>query len=498
MFLNRTNPSGWKGALLMKQMKRIRKLGLTRRQFLQGTGATLGVVGLSTFGRGLTGCIDPDPDPPAFLFGAEMVGRVRSGASTIRLVCGDECAPSTRFRLLYDTVSRSAPGDYAFSRPERTGFEAHDPINFELASLTPGTRYHYRVGVNEGDGWTYRDEHSFVTQRPPGSSFRFCIAADAHIYPYGDPRWLDISGRHAVYANIRADQPDLLISMGDDICLKTQRSPDSSFDDASVIWNTTRRYRGVLDNACGFASYLPVNGNHEGLFGWFAGEPGYQEIRDAKLAYFPVPNSSTYPQGGDPFGRYGAFKWGDALFIWLDVTGFCIEDPWRFPEDNAKYILGTAQRSFLQNTLAANASVPWKFIFAHHLFGGVDNCLPLGYGRGNANGAFLHDQAVIQNLMEQYGVQTFFYGHDHLFSVSEANSVAYVCTGHPTSGCSWVPMLEDCYPPYLSFAVDPPGVAVPGHVRVDVNPASVTISYIRYAPLASQNRTVYSTHTIPL
>ena len=301
-----------------------------------------------------------------------------------------------------------------------------------------------------------------------------------------------------MFNNISQDQPDLLFSMGDDICLKAQRSSNTSFPDSTKILQTTRKFRSILDNACASTSYLPLNGNHEGLFGWVDDQTGYHEILAARQAYLPLPESGTYPDAGDPLGRYGAFTWGDALFIWLDVTGFCVEDPWRVPEDNAKYILGSAQQIFLQNTLATNASVPWKFIFAHHLFGGVDSCEPLGYGRGNANGAFLHDQAIIQDLMEQYGVQAFFYGHDHIYSVSEANGVAYVCTGHPTSGCPWVSILQDCYPPYLSFAVDHHGVEIPGHVRVDVNPASVTISYVAYSALVSQNRKVYSTHTIHL
>jgi len=461
---------------------------VTRRTFLKGTGTTLGVLGLSTFTGGITGC--PEPPGPALLNGAELVGRVTANASTIRMVAGDLCTPSTQFRLLYDRYSRQNPGDYAYSKPSLGGFATHAPINFELSSLSSGTRYYYRLGVNEGTGWTYRDECSFVTQRPAGSSFRFCIATDAHIYPAD----LVDTGRHAVYSNISMDQPDLLISLGDDICLKAQRAKDSSFADPSVIWTATQKYRAVLDNAGHSMSYLPVNGNHEGLFGWFEGQPGYEEILNAKMAYLPVPNGATYPQGGDISGRYGAFKWGDALFIWLDVTGFCPQDPWVVPEDNAKYILGTAQRSFLQNTLANNASVPWKFIFAHHLFGGVDTCGP-GYGRGNANGAFLHDQAFIQGLMQTYGVRAFFYGHDHLYSVSQANGVAYVCTGNPTSGCGWVPELEACYPPYLAFAVTPSGVAVPGHVRVDVSSGSVSISYIKHS-WGADNATVYHTHVI--
>jgi len=444
-------------------------------------------MGLSALTGGLKGC-----SPLNLLYGAEMVGKVTSSASTIRMVGGDLCTPSTRFRLLYDTVSRQQPDDYSLSKPAVSGFEAHSAINFDLDSLSPGTRYYYRVGIDEGDGWNFRDECNFVTQRPPGSSFRFCIGTDLHVYPFP---FFD-SGRRQLYANIANDGPDLLITLGDEIYLANQREQEYSWSDTEVIWNTTKECRNFLDLACSSMSYLPVNGNHEGLFGWFQDTPGYQEILDAKHAYYPVPDSGTHHEGGDPLGRYGAFTWGDALFIWLDVVGFCPEDPWAAPKDNGKYILGTAQETFLENTLAANASVPWKFIFSHHLFGGVDACSK-GYGRGNAGGAFQYDQAFIQALMETYGVQAFFYGHDHVYSVSEANNTAYVCAGNSSSGCPWVEKLDACYAPNLVFAVNENRKAIPGHVRVDVGPASATISYVQKT-WGTDNGTVYHSHVIHL
>jgi hypothetical protein len=462
---------------------------ITRREFIKGTGATFGALGLSTVTGGIPGCIRPDP-VPALLNGAELVGRVTANAATIRLVGGDLCAPATEFRLLYDTVRRNNAGDYAFSEPARSGFEAHSPINFELSSLVPGARYYYRLGTNEGNGWTYRNECSFVTRRPAGTGFRFCIGTDAHMYPYKFPD----SSRRAVYFNIFNDRPDLLITLGDEIHLMQQGRTAYTWSDPADIWNTTKKFRGVLDYAGKSMSCLPVNGNHEGLYGWMADRPEYREILDAKIAYFPVPDETTYPGGGDPLGRYGAFTWGDALFIWLDVVGFCTQDPWVVPEDNGKYILGNEQAAFLQNTLEANAEVPWKFIFSHHLFGGVDACGP-GYGRGNAHGANLHDQGLIHDLMQTYGVQAFFYGHDHVFSVSEADRTSYICAGNAGTGCLWVEELDACYQPYEAFAVDPYRAAISGHVRVDVGADTTTISYVKQN-WDVDNATVVYSHVI--
>ncbi len=163
---------------------------------------------------------------------------------------------------------------------------------------------------------------------------------------------------------------------------------------------------------------------------------------------------------------------------------------------NADYILGEAQLSFLQTTLEAYQNIPWKFVFAHHLFGGNDTCEDFApqYGRGNANGAYQYDQLYIQELMEEYGVQAFFYGHDHVFSVSEASlapnkKVSYICSGNAGSSCPWHVSLEGCYEPYDGF------FHLGGHVRVDVSPQNVTVSYIR-ASLDDNNGTLLSSYQL--
>jgi hypothetical protein len=240
--------------------------------------------------------------------------------------------------------------------------------------------------------------------------------------------------------------------------------------------------------------YLPVNGNHEGLFGWTRQIAGHQMILEAKLRSLPVPSNTTFPEGGDDYGRYGAFTWGDALIIWLDVVGFCSVDPILNGNNSSDYILGETQRAFLERTLSDFSSVPWKFIMAHHLFGGNEACAPK-YGRGNANAALLHDQRDIQELMVAYGAQAFFYGHDHAFSVSQADSVSYVCAGHAASGCPWTDTLEPCYRPYELYSMDAEGVVPGGHVRVDVTPSETVISYIK-ASSGADNGSVLSRYAI--
>ena len=445
-----------------------------------------GLIGLVLACLVLAGC----PSPPKLLYGLEMVGKVTGGKATIRLVAGDACTPSSQFRLLYDTTSRVDPTEYVFQTTAVSGFSENDPINFDLTSLPGNTRIYYRVAIDTGSGWMYRDEYTFRTKRPGGHSFRFCMASDAHVR---QPPLAFTVYRALTYANVAADNPDLFFALGDEFEVSGQGpNPYLLLGSQQTVYATLQRYRGVTDEACHSTSCLFVNGNHEGLFGWTSETPQYQWIREAKLDYFPVPDSSTFPQGGDDDGRYGAFRWGDVLFVWLDVVGFCQTDPWP-AGDNQYYVLGDAQRSFLQTTLA-NSTARWKFIFSHHLFGGVEAC-GLGYGRGNANGAYLHDQADIQNMMVQSGAQAFFYGHDHVFSVSEADGVSYIATGHAGGGGgAWTELLLSCYEPYLIFPTDD-GIVPAGHVRVDVSHDEATVSYIR-ASRESDNRSVIASYVL--
>ena len=440
-------------------------------------------------------------DPSGLLYGQEMIGNVTNDSADIRLVAGKACTPSVQFRVLHDVTSRADPSAYAFRTSAVGGFTENDPIAFTLAGLPESSRIHYRIGFNRGGGWVYRDEHSFHTKRSAGEPFRFCLVADNHVFPPGYRYRHNL--RQVTYANVLADNPDLLIMLGDEFSLGLQgsRAYHWSPRQRKIVPDTLRILRSISDLACHSMSCLFVNGNHEGLFGWTIDTPQYQFILEGKQAYFPVPNSGTFPEGGDDNARYGAFTWGDVLFVWLDVVGFSPTNPRAGTEPH--YVLGDAQRKFLKTTLA-NSSARWKFVLAHHLFGGNEDC-PRGmfgggkgmYGRGNASGAHRYDQAQVQDLMVKHGAQAFFYGHDHVFSVSEADGVAYVCSGNPGSGtwgARWLEAQRACYEPYLLFPTEN-GRVPSGHVRVDVTRQKVTISYIR-ASEESDNRAVVAVHVL--
>jgi len=127
-------------------MKETGCRGLSRRAFLKELGAGAGAIGLSPLTSGLIGCGSSDSPSSNdvetttqvrsnkhVVAGAEVVGKVTADSSTIHLVGGVNCLPSTRFQLFYDTVSHQGEPDaenYAYQSSEVSGFSDRDPIAF--------------------------------------------------------------------------------------------------------------------------------------------------------------------------------------------------------------------------------------------------------------------------------------------------------------------------------------------------------------------------------
>ncbi|MEI8063936.1 MAG: fibronectin type III domain-containing protein, partial [Verrucomicrobiota bacterium] len=83
------------------------------------------------------------------------------------------------------------------------------PVEFELGSLTPNTRYHYRVGTQEG---------TFHTQRAPGSAFTFALQGDSH--PERAGKMFDARLYAQTLRNVVQDAPDFYLTLGDDFSIE--------------------------------------------------------------------------------------------------------------------------------------------------------------------------------------------------------------------------------------------------------------------------------------
>lgn len=96
---------------------------------------------------------------------------------------------------------------------DATIFTARNPIKVVIDQLQRDTRYSYPMRYRRlGEvAFVSRSEHSFHTQKARGSTFKFAIRADSHLY---DKKcYPDLYQR--TLQNILADNPDFLLDLGD-------------------------------------------------------------------------------------------------------------------------------------------------------------------------------------------------------------------------------------------------------------------------------------------
>jgi len=351
---------------------------------------------------------------------------------------------------------------------------ASDLAEWSIDGLSPGARYDYQISVQMTAGETSLFQGTVTTQRPAGQSFTFALVTDTHIGSdlmytnQGDPKTLD-----AASAAIAGVAPDFVVNLGDLLDFHeygfNTPPPDGSITRAAYL-NYRQTFGPTIANA---AHFLAIGG-------WDS-ESGCNTLdeinrsRDQRLLYLPGPGPQTYPQGGSPYQDYYAFTWGDALFVVLNVftyTPTChllSEDP-GVADD---WTLGDSQLAWLQTTLAGS-NAKWKFLLIHHPVGGnAGNSDDSAYGRGGGRAAQVGQQAVVHALMRQYGVQIFFYGHDHVFTDMTVDDIHYSLPG--SAGAIWY------------FTPDETGYTqdweVPGWGQVTVAPDSV---HVRFLDLTGQ------------
>jgi len=327
---------------------------------------------------------------------------------------------------------------------------APDIAQWTVKGLSPGRRYLYRVSV-AGDGGTAGRlgdplyEGSAATAAAPGTPFSFALIADPHIEPrdpvppgttvindgYGDMEATLL----AVSGAVAAANPDFLIDLGDMLDYHVfgfnAPPPDAGWARLGYL-----NYRRLLGDTVGHAAHFPVIGNWDGESGCNTPEEIQRSVSQ-RLLYAPGPGASTYPEGGSANGDYYAFTWGDALFVVLNVmtytpTCHLLYDGPGLPDD---WTLGAAQMAWLTQTLA-HATSKWRFLFIHHAVGGAaGDVYDTAYGRGGGQAAHVGEQAQIHALMLQYGVQVFFYAHDHVFTDVVVDGIHYLLPG--SAGAPW-------------------------------------------------------------
>ena len=368
----------------------------------------------------------PEPGTSEFV-ASELLGRPTDKSVTVNVVTSADL----EIYLEYGIES----GVYTDQTSVVTG-TAGTPIEIVTDGLRPNTQYYYRMRYRRtGDtDFRTREEYTFHTHRPPGTTFTFAIQSDAHL----DGR-SSLELYHRSLENIAAYRPDFLIDLGDTFMCNKHSDPLSETvqpaRDYSMVVN---RYLYERENFGRIAHSVPlflVNGNHDGEEGWSL--DGTSEnlpiwATRARKLYYLNPDPDAFYSGGstpEPFvglrESYYSWTWGDALFVVLDPYWYTKAKPRRGGRvDNWQWTLGEGQYRWLKEVLETSG-VTFKFVFAHHMTGGIHT----GQGRGgievapyyewggkNADGSWGFDrhrpgwEKPIHQLMVDTGVTIFFTG----------------------------------------------------------------------------------------
>lgn len=400
-------------------------------------------------------------------------------------------------RITYGTTT----GKLDKTTPERE-LKKDEPVEFVLNALLPNTRYFYQLHTREDGKKDFKadTERTFHTQRKPGSIFTFTMQSDSH---------LDQGTRPAIYertlANALADQPDFHIDIGDTF-MTDKYGRDYKASQPQYI---AQRY--YFSRIAHSAPLYLVLGNHDG-----EKQDGYNGTGDCMAVWscllrkklFPNPYPDGFYTGNKTevkhVGRvenYYAWEWGDALMIALDPFWNSPRGGKNNANGNWTRTLGKEQYDWLAKTLA-ESKAKYKFVFLHHLVGGLDE-----NARGGSEAAELYEwggksrarsvseglidefkqkrpgwEMPIHQLLVKHKVSAVFHGHDHFYAHQELDDVKYVMVpqpGHP--GMDRLRNTEEYG--YIRGDFLPPS----GHVRVKITPEKATVDYVRcYLP---QNET---------
>lgn len=222
-----------------------------------------------------------------------------------------------------------------------------------LTNLKPGTRYEYELILN-GKAYARSYPLTFVTQsfwewrtEPPAFSVAFgsCAyindtTADRPGRPYG--------GSYAIFRAIAAKKPDLMLWLGD----------NWYYREVDYFAESAMRRRVARDRA--IAELQPLLGSTHHYAIWDDHDYGPNDadrtyrLRSAALQIFTDYWANQTHGTAETPGVFYRFQWGDVEFFMLDDRYH--RSPNRMPETPEKTMFGTAQLSWLKETLLASTA----------------------------------------------------------------------------------------------------------------------------------------------
>jgi hypothetical protein len=452
---------------------------------------------------GLITAVQPQEVQAAVTFtGPELLARPTDTSVTVNVVPGQ----NGEVYFEYGTTS----GTYT-EQTSTAALTANTPTQVVIGELTPNTKYYYRMVSREtGGAWAYGAEHSFYTQRPPGSTFTFTITADSHV----DIMLGNANTWQQTLNNVLADHPDFHLDLGDTFAMDNVAVGDVAGAESAYLFQ--RPFFGIISHS---APIFVMPGNHEQEEGWHLQGALANSLpvigTNARKKFFPNPVPDSFYSGNmDPYPYligdhlhedYYAWTWGDALFVVIDPFWYTTTKPYigntgggetdaTGSGDRWDWTLGLEQFNWFKETLE-NSNAKYKFVFAHHMVGGSDD-----YVRGGANPAHICEwggynengttwgwdsrrpgwgEDPIHQFMVDYHVSAFFHGHDHQYAYEERDGIVYQCL--PASGFSGNGF--SIYSTGSGYTIQ--ALPSPGHLRVTVTPTQATVDYV-YFPTNSQ------------
>jgi hypothetical protein len=357
-----------------------------------------------------------------------------------------------------------------------TRFIKDEPLAVVVGALRRDRRYFYRLCHREAGETVFKKGEEFVfhTQRAPGSEFTFTIQSDPHLDQFTNP---ELYARTVL--NALAEKPDFHLDLGDTFMGNRQTGEPRN------PYLVERYYFGLL---CHSAPFFFALGNHDSE----SGSRG-DIATNLRKKYYPNPFPDGFYTGntdreegvGVPQNYY-AWEWGNALFVVLDL--------FRYSEAKKKGVrsggswgrtLGQTQYQWLKKTLE-NSKSRFKFVFTHHLMGGLD-----GSGRGgievakyfewgghDKDGRYIFEEKrpgwsePIHQLLVRNKVDIVFHGHDHFFAKQDLDGVVYQLVPQPGY------YKTDGYG-HNNLYVNGKILPCSGHIRVKVSKGRLAVDYVR-------------------
>jgi len=258
-------------------------------------------------------------------------------------------------------------------------FASHKAI---ASGLTPGTKYVYRAGNGDADGWS--ETGSFTTDKAGKQDFRFVYVTDTQGSSKSNFELWQDTFKKAIQTTV---DPKFVLLTGDLI-------------DDGDLEQQWQWFLGVPKQEFANVPFVPILGNHE------------VEDYPNKNFYYHFNLPKDVGTGANDGAVY-AFEYGDALFMQFDSQFEGEVDPYKA---DAQF---TKQLEWMRNQVA-KSDKKWKIVSMHKgAYSSGDNA------SAESERVQFYRKYLIP-VFDELGVDIVFEGHDHMYmrSYQMLNNVA--------------------------------------------------------------------------